>query len=146
MLPLFLIILWMITRDVKVANLKEFFKKRGIVGVFGGFWAMIPDIDYFVDEPVFRNEIWNDIFFLHRTFDRISPETDLFFAGEILLIFAAVNLFAMAATVNTFERLNNAIFGKKEEDEDEEEEDEDMDEEEEEEKPRSPRLSKKTKA
>ncbi|UCG70242.1 MAG: hypothetical protein JSV09_04290 [Thermoplasmata archaeon] len=126
MLPLFLILLWLVTRDVKVENLKEFLKKRGIVGVFGGIWAMIPDIDYFLDEPLFRNQLWNDIFFLHSTFDRISPETDLFFAAEILLIFAAMNLLVIAAIVDSFERLNNAIFGKKEEDEDEEEDEEDV--------------------
>jgi hypothetical protein len=108
---------------VKVSNFREFLKKRAPAGVIGGLWAMIPDIDHFLEEPVFRNAAWNDIFFFHTSFDKVVPETDLFFAAEIFLIFTAVNLFAIAAIVESFKRLGEALFGKEEEEEEEAEED-----------------------
>ena len=83
---------------------------------------MIPDIDYFLDDHIF-DKPWADIFFFHHSFDLVLPETDLFFAAEMFLVFAVVNLFAMAATVKTFERVNEALFGKKEEEDEEEEDD-----------------------
>jgi hypothetical protein len=118
-LPIFLLIFWLIKRKVKVSNLKEFLKKRAPGGVVGGIWAMIPDMDYFLEEPMFRNASWNDVFFFHTSFDNVVPETDLFFAAEIFLIFMAVNLFALAATVESFKRLGEALFGKDEEEEEE---------------------------
>ncbi|MEE9152428.1 MAG: hypothetical protein V3U20_11450 [Thermoplasmata archaeon] len=105
---------------MKVLNLGGFLKKRAPAGVVGGLWAMIPDLDYFLEEPVFKGAAWNDIFFFHSSFDKVVPETDLFFAAEIFLIFVAVNLFAIAATVESLKRLNEALFGKKEEEEEEE--------------------------
>ena len=82
---------------------------------------MIPDIDYFLEEHIF-DKPWADIFLFHRSFDVVLPETDLFFAAEMFLLFAVVNLFAMAASVETFERVNEALFGKKNEEDEEEEE------------------------
>ncbi|UCF08483.1 MAG: hypothetical protein JSW28_02000 [Thermoplasmata archaeon] len=123
-LPLFLLILWLVTRDVKVSTLREFFVKRGSVGIFGGIWAMIPDLDHFLGEPVFENAPWTNIFFFHRYCDIELglSETDLFFAAELMLAFAVVNLFALAYTVESFKRLNEALFGREEEEEEEEEE------------------------
>lgn len=96
---------------------------------------MIPDIDYFLTEPVFKNAPWTDIFFFHASFDKVLPETDLFFAAEMLLLFTVINLFAMVASVESFERLKEALFGREEEeDEDAEEKDEEDEEEEVEEK------------
>jgi hypothetical protein len=112
------VILWSIKKDIQVATAIEYIKKRGTVGFLGGIWAMIPDIDYFLDEHMF-DKPWADIFLFHRSFDVVLPETDLFFAAEMFLLFAVVNLFAMAASVKTFERVNEALFGKKEEDDDE---------------------------
>lgn len=120
-LPIFLLIFWLIKRKVKVSNLKEFLKKRAPAGIVGGIWAMIPDMDYFLEEPMFQNAPWNEIFFLHSSFDKVANETDLFFAAEIFLIFVAVNLFAIAATVESFKRLGEALFGKEEEEEEEKE-------------------------
>lgn len=120
-LPIFFIIFWLIKRKVKVSNLKEFLKKRAPAGIVGGIWAMMPDIDYFLEEPIIHDNLPLDIFFFHGTFDKVVPETDLFFAAEIFLIFVAVNLFAIAATVESFKRLGEALFGKEEEEEEEEE-------------------------
>ena len=78
---------------------------------------MVPDIDYFLKEPLFRGAAWADIFFFHHSLDKVLSETDLFFAAEFLLLFFAVNLFAMARTVQSFKRLNEALFGKEEEEE-----------------------------
>ena len=121
MMPLLLFIIWLVTRNVKVSNLGEFFKKRGIIGVAGGFWAMIPDIDYFLEEPVFNNAAWCDVFFFHRYCDVVLglPETDLFFAAQIMLFFIVINVFAIAVTVESFKRLGEAMFGKKEDEEEE---------------------------
>jgi hypothetical protein len=105
---------------VKVSNFREFLKKRAPAGVVGGLWAMIPDIDHFLEEPIFKGAAWNDIFFFHTSFDKVVPETDLFFAAEIFLIFVAVNLFTIAAIVESFKRLGEALFGKEEEEEEEE--------------------------
>ncbi|UCE37752.1 MAG: hypothetical protein JSW00_00440 [Thermoplasmata archaeon] len=100
----------------------EFLKKRAIVGIVGGIWAEIPDFDYFLEDGIFHNASWSNIFFLHYSLDKVLPETDLFFAAEIFLLFAVVNLFALALTVESFKRLNEALFGKKEEEDEEEEE------------------------
>lgn len=83
---------------------------------------MIPDINYFIDEPAFHNTQLSDLFFFHYTFDKVLPETDLFFAAEVFLILMAVNLFAVALSVETFKRLKEALFGKEEEEDDDEEE------------------------
>lgn len=91
------------------------------MGVIGGLWAMIPDIDHFLEEPIFKDAAWNDIFIFHVSFDNVVPETDLFFAAEMLLVFAAVNLFALAICVESFKRLGEALFGKEEEKKEEEE-------------------------
>ena len=123
-LPLFIALFWIVKKNLKVKNTKDFLKKRAVFGVVGGFWAMIPDIDYFLDDHIFSDKSFSDIFCFHISLDKVLPETDLFFAGEMLLIFAVVNLFALVIVVETFWRLNETIFGKKEE-EDEEEEDED---------------------
>jgi len=111
----------LITKNVKVSNLREFIIKRAPAGVVGGLWAMLPDIDYFLEKPIFHHNVPLDIFFFHGTFDTVIPETDLFFAAEIFLIFVAVNFFAITATVKSFKRLNEAIFGKEEEEDEEEE-------------------------
>ena len=121
-LPIFLLIFWLIKRNVKVSNFKEFIIRRTPAGVVGGIWAMIPDIDYFLEEPIIHGNMPLDVFFFHGTFDKVIPETDLFFAAEIFLIFVAVNLFAIAATVESFKRLGEALFGKEEEEAEEEEE------------------------
>ncbi len=113
--------LWLAKRDVTVETVGKFFTRRAPVGAVGGIWGMIPDIDYFLEEHMF-DKTWADIFFFHHSFDLVLPETDLFFAAEIFLLFAVVNLFAMAASVKTFERVNEALFGKKGEEADEEEE------------------------
>jgi hypothetical protein len=122
-LPVILILIWLIKRDVKVKNAKEFLKKRLPFGIFGGLWAMIPDVDYFLDENMISTSSLSDVFFFHISLDKVLPETDLFFAGEMLLIFAIINLFVLAATVESFKRLNEALFGRKEEEDDEEGED-----------------------
>jgi hypothetical protein len=54
--------------------------------------------------------------------DKILPETDLFFAAEMFLVFAVINLFAMVASIESFKRINEALFGKEEDEEDEDEE------------------------
>ena len=126
-LPVVLILFWVIGKKEKVKNLKEFLKKRAIFGIFGGLWAMMPDIDYFLDEPVLSTQSFSDIFFFHISFDRVLPETDLFFAAEMLLVFAVVIMFSLAVTVESFHRLNQALFGKKEEDEDEDEDEDKAD-------------------
>ena len=90
---------------------------------------MIPDIDYFLSVSVFKNAASGDVFFFHSSLDRVLPETDLFFASEMMLLFIVVNLFAMAATVESFKRINEVIFGKEEEEDEEEEEEEETDEE-----------------
>lgn len=82
---------------------------------------MIPDIDYFLEDRLFNNASWNDIFIFHASFDRALPETDLFFAAQMLLLFAVVNLFTMVASVETLKRVREVLFGKKEEDEEDEE-------------------------
>ena len=107
-----------------VSNLREFIKKRAIVGIIGGVWAEIPEIDYLLEGTVFHTSEWSDIFFLHISLDKILPETDLFFAAEMFLVFAAINLFALVASVESFKRLKEALFGKEEEEEEEEKEDE----------------------
>ncbi len=56
--------------------------------------------------------------------DKVVPETDLFFAAEMMLIFVAINLFAIAASVESFKRLRETLFGKEEEEDDEEDEEE----------------------
>jgi hypothetical protein len=124
-LTLFIFILWLIKKEnVKVKNTGLFIRRRAVIGVAGGFWAMIPDIDYFLEDHIFSNNSISDIFFLHISLDKVLPETDLFFAAEMLLAFSIINLFALAVTVESFGRLNEAIFGRKpEEDDDEEEED-----------------------
>lgn len=86
---------------------------------------MIPDIDYFLEEPILSTQSFSDIFFFHVSFDRVLPETDLFFAAEMLLGFTVIILFSLAATVESFHRLNQALFGKKEEDDEDEEEEND---------------------
>ncbi len=113
--------LWLAKRDVMVETVSKFFSRRAPVGAVGGIWAMIPDIDYFLEEHIF-DKPWADIFLFHHSFDLVLPETDLFFAAEMFLLFTVVNLFAMAASVKTFKRVNEALFGKKDEEEDEEEE------------------------
>jgi hypothetical protein len=117
---IFLFLLWIITKNVTVPDIRGFIKKRAVVGIFGGFWALIPDVNYFIDEPAFHNTQISDIFFLHYTFDTVLPETDLFFAAEVFLIFTAVNLFAVALSVETFVRLKEAMFGKEKEDDEDE--------------------------
>lgn len=111
----------MMTKDVQVATTIDFIWRRGIAGITGGLWAMIPDIDYFMEDHMF-DKPWADLFLFHHSFDLVLPETDLFFAAEMFLLFAVVNLFAMAGSVKTFERVNEALFGKREEDDEEEEE------------------------
>lgn len=74
---------------------------------------MIPDIDYFLDDHIFSANPLSDIFFFHVSLDRVLPETDLFFAAEMLCIFAVINLFALVATSESFKRLNEVMFGKK---------------------------------
>jgi hypothetical protein len=120
-LPVVLVLLWIVKRNIKVKNTKEFLKKRAVIGIVGGFWAMIPDIDYFLSNRIFSDKSISDIFFFHISLDRVLPETDLFFAAQMVLIFAVINLFAVAVTVESFKRLNEVIFGKKE-DEDEDDE------------------------
>jgi hypothetical protein len=107
-----------------VSNLREFIKKRAIVGIIGGIWAEIPEIDYLLEGTIFHTSEWSNVFFLHFSLDEILPETDLFFAAEMFLIFAAINLFALVASVESFNRLKEALFGKEEEDEEEDEDEE----------------------
>jgi hypothetical protein len=122
-----IVILWSIKKDnVKVKDTGSFIKKRALLGIFGGIWAMIPDIDYFLEDYIFSNNQFSDIFFLHISLDKVLPETDLFFAAEMLLVFSIINLFALAVTVESFKRLNEALFGRKPEDDDDEDEDEEM--------------------
>jgi hypothetical protein len=109
----------MIKRKIKVKNTGEFLKKRSVFGIIGGFWAMIPDIDHFLGNNFISSNPASDIFFLHISLDKVLPETDLFFAAEMLLIFAVINLLALVATVETFKRLNEVMFGKKPDEEDE---------------------------
>jgi hypothetical protein len=127
-----LLLFWVVKKKEKVKNLKEFLKKRAIFGVLGGIWAMLPDIDHFLEEPVLSTQSFSDIFFFHVSFDRVLPETDLFFAAEMLLGFAVVILFSLAATVESFHRLKQALFGRKEEDDEEDEEEDEDDKEEDE--------------
>ncbi len=101
-------------------NLYEFFKKRAIVGIIGGVWAEIPEVDYLLGDAVFHNSGWSNVFFFHFSLDEVLTETDLFFAAEIFLVFAAVNLFALVFCVDSFKRLKEALFGKEEEEEEEE--------------------------
>jgi hypothetical protein len=101
-----------------------FLKKRAVVGIVGGLWAMIPDLDYLIQGLSLHSESWTDIYIFHYSFDQALSETDLYFAGEMLLIFAVVNFFAFALVVESFNRLKEAMFGKKEEDEEEEGEEE----------------------
>jgi hypothetical protein len=103
-----------------VSNLNEFLKKRAIVGIVGGIWAEIPEIDYLIEGTVFHTSEWSNIFFFHYSLDEVLPETDLFFAAEMFLIFAAINLFALVASVESFKRLKEALFGKEEDEEEEE--------------------------
>jgi hypothetical protein len=134
-LPIVLFIFYLINKKKKLKDTGEFLKKRVIIGLFGGLWAMIPDIDYFLDDNIFSANPLSDIFFFHISADNVLPETDLFFAAEMLLIFAVINLLALVATVETFKRLNEVMFGKKPDEENEghdfldEEEDENDDEE-----------------
>jgi hypothetical protein len=111
--------IWLIKRNVKVSNFKGFIIRRAPAGVVGGCWAMIPDIDYFLEEPIIDGNVPLDIFFFHGTCDKVIPGTDLFFAAEIFLIFMAVNVFVIAGTVESFKRLGEALFGKEEEEEEE---------------------------
>jgi hypothetical protein len=113
-------LLWLVKRDVSVPTVGKFITRRAPVGALGGLWAMIPDIDYFQEDHMF-DKPWADIFLFHHSFDLVLPETDLFFAAEMFLLFAVVNLFAMVASVQTMERLNEALFGKINEEEDGEE-------------------------
>jgi hypothetical protein len=101
-----------------VKDTGEFLKKRAVFGIFGGLWAMIPDIDYFLEENIFSANPLSDIFFFHISADKVLPETDLFFAAEMLLVFAVINLLALVATVETFKRLNEVMFGKKPDEDD----------------------------
>jgi hypothetical protein len=128
-LPLVLLLFWVVKKKEKVKDLREFLKKRAIFGIFGGLWAMVPDIDHFLDEPVLSTQSFSDIFFFHISFDRVLPETDLFFAAEMLLVFAVVIMFSLATTVESFHRLHQALFGRKEEDEEEEDDEKDEDDE-----------------
>jgi hypothetical protein len=128
-LPIVIFIFWVVKKKEKVQNLGEFLKKRAVFGIFGGLWAMLPDIDYFLDEPVLSLQPFSDIFFFHISFDSVLPETDLFFAAEMLLIFTVVILLSLAVHVESFHRLNQALFGRKEEDDDEEDEDKELEEE-----------------
>jgi hypothetical protein len=105
-----------------VPTLREFIKKRAIVGILGGIWAEIPEIDYLLEGTVFHTSEWSNIFFLHFSLDEVLPETDLFFAAEMFLIFVAINLFVLVASVESFKRLKDALFGKEEEEEEDEDE------------------------
>jgi hypothetical protein len=126
-LPIFLLILWLVKRNIMVSNLREFIKNRAIVGFIGGIWAEIPDIDYLLEGTVFHTSDWSNIFFFHFSLDEILPETDLFFAAEVFLVFAAINLFALVASVESFKKLKEALFGKEEEEDEDEEDEEDED-------------------
>ena len=112
-LPLVLVLIWVLKRKVNVKNTREFLKKRSVLGVLGGIWAMIPDVDYFLEDHIFSLNSLSDIFFFHISLDKVLPETDLFFAAEMLLIFAVINLLALVVTVDSFKRLNEIMFGKK---------------------------------
>ena len=118
-----MLILWLVRRDIRLSNLREFIKRRATVGAIGGIWAEIPEIDYLLEGTLFHTSRYSDIFFLHFSLDEILPETDLFFAAEMFLIFAVINLFALVTSVESFIRIKEALFGK-EEDEGEEDEDE----------------------
>jgi hypothetical protein len=107
------VIIYLVNKRTKVKDTKEFLKKRAIFGMLGGLWAMVPDIDYFLEENIFSANPLSDIFFFHISADKVLPETDLFFAAEMLLVFAVMNLLALVATVETFKRLNEVMFGKK---------------------------------
>lgn len=130
-LPIILLFYWLIRKEVKVKNVREYLKKRAIFGAFGGLWAMIPDIDYFLEDYIFSDKTWSDIFVLHISLDKVLPETDLFFAAEMFLMFAVINLLAITVIVESFHRLNEAIFGKKADDDDDEEDEDDEDKEDE---------------
>lgn len=128
-LPIFLLILWLVKRNILVSNFREFIEKRAIVGFIGGIWAEIPDVDYLLEGMDFHASVGSNIFFFHFSLDEILPETDLFFAAEVFLGFAAINLFAMVASVESFKRLKEALFGKEEEEDEDEEDEDDEDEE-----------------
>jgi hypothetical protein len=83
---------------------------------------MIPDLDFFLEDRIFSNESWTDAFLFHASFDRALPESDLFFAAQMLLLFVVINLFAIVASVGTLKRVREVIFGKKVEEEDEDSE------------------------
>jgi hypothetical protein len=119
-LPIFLLILWLVKRNILVSNLREFIRKRAIIGFIGGIWAEIPEIDYLLEDTVFHTSEWSNIFFFHFSLDEILPDTDLFFAAEMFLIFAVINLFALVVSVESFKRIKEALFGKEEEEEEEE--------------------------
>jgi hypothetical protein len=115
-------IIWLIKRKYKLENMRAFVLRRGVVSALGGLWAMLPDLEYFFEDLKFNDLSYVDIFFFHGTFDRTLPETDLFLAGELLLIFMIVNILAITLTVESFQILKTAIFGEKEEEEEDEEE------------------------
>jgi hypothetical protein len=117
-LPIVLFIFYLINKKKKLKDTGEFLKKRVIFGLFGGLWAMVPDIDYFLEENIFSANPISDIFFFHISADKVLRETDLFFTAEMLLIFAVINLLALVATVETFKRLNEVMFGKKPDEDD----------------------------
>jgi hypothetical protein len=117
-LPVVLLIFYLKNKKKKVKDTGEFLKKRAVLGALGGLWAMVPDIDYFLEENIFSANPLSDIFFFHISADKVLPETDLFFAAEMLLIFAVINLLALVATVETFKRLNEVMFGKKPDEDD----------------------------
>ncbi len=114
-----------------VSNLREYIKKRVIVGIIGGIWAEIPDIDYLLEGTDFHESVGSNIFFFHFSLDEILPETDLFFAAEVFLVFAAINLFALVVSVESFKRLKDAVFGKEGEDDDDDDDEDGEDDEEE---------------
>lgn len=71
---------------------------RGLV-VIGGIWAMLPDIHWI--SPVaqahlraFHASIWADVFWFHRTLDRLDPTDSKRVAAGFLVFFLITTLLA----------------------------------------------------
>lgn len=72
---------------------------RQTLALLGGGWAMVPDAQQVA--PVARESFeqlhdsaWANLFWFHRSFDRLDPDESMYFAAVMLALFGAATLVA----------------------------------------------------
>lgn len=72
--------------------------RRWAITVTSGVWAVVPDLYHFVPgtrawyKPLLHDSAWANLFWLHRTIDRLDPRDRPGYSVAVFAVFLAVVL------------------------------------------------------